>query len=622
MAPRGDQLNVLGPAQLVSGRTNRVEGELFQEGVQGAPEDELELSMSDGELLALADLWERQFKSYDRKLEKRRKTNRLYYLGKQGQQENALDVASVPDNIIFEATETFLAQALARNPDPIVYTDNTDFGNEEASNIRTMLVALSDSLVLRQKLKMMVRHWNIYFLGILKHGYDNSIHEISTDVRNRTNFLLDPAGYVDEYGDFVGWLGEKITAPASVLAEMCPDKEQFIAEMVEYKMGTSVTWTEWWTDDYTFTTFKGNVLDKSRNPHFNYPRVIPEEKGEQVIKVLKEGRNHFARPKKPYTFLSVYSFQEQPDDETTLIEQNQRNQDYISERSKQMANNLRKANNSYVFNISAGYDEQKATQALAALEDGTGALEPVANAVRRIDAPTLPESFFKEQDGRIERLRSIYGTLGNTAIQQNKETTARGMILNQQRSSDRIGGTIGDSLNQVASSTFNWWVQLMHVYYDKPHKAAIMGKLRAVEEVSLSAESFTRRLVVMAAPDSTQPKDPITEANQALSYYEAGLPIDPKTVLKLSDFPDVDSTIEGGMLFKSAPHVYVQKNFPELAEMLGLNQQMPVPGAGPPTPGAVGPNVAIPSPDIATTAAPPNSASLSQVPINTPSLPQ
>src|SRR5262249_48047388 len=150
---------------------------------------------------------------------------------------------------------------------------------------------------------------------------------------------------------------------------------------------------------------------------------------------------------------------------------------YIVERSKQMASNLKKANNGLVFNMAAGYDEQKSTQAMEGLEDGSGVLEPTGNSVRRMEAPSIPDSFFKEQDGRIERLRSIYGTLGTTAIQQNEDTTARGMILNQQRSADRIGGTIGDSLNQVASSTFNWWVQLMHVYYTENHSASVMGKL-------------------------------------------------------------------------------------------------------------------------------------------------
>lgn len=610
-------MNVLGPSLLVADKTNAVtNGSNSSTGIAGEEEDELSLEMSDMELLELSKKWEGSYNAYDGKMAQRRKSNKQYYLGLQNQSQNA-NQAPVPDNILFEATETFLAQALARNPDPVVYSDNTDAGNEEARVVRTMLCFLADSLVLRMKMKMMVRHWNIYFLGVLKHGYDSHIHEITTDVRLRPNFILDPNGYVNEYGDFVGYLGEKITNQAAILAEMCPDKEQFIAEAVDYKMGTPITWIEWWTDDYTFTVFKGNIMDKSMNPHFNYPQNMPEEKGEHVKEVLKEGNNHFARPKKPYTFLSVYSFQEQPDDETTLIEQNRNNQDYITDRSRQIARSLKRINNSYVFNLAAGYTQQTATQALEALEDGTGALEPTENAARLMQTGNVPQAFFDDLNGRIERLRSIYGTLGNTAVNQDENTTARGMILNQQRSSDRIGGTIGDALNQVGSSTFNWWLQLMHVYYDTQHSAAVMGKLQAVEEAALSMETFTRRLVVYAAPDSTAPKDPITEANQALSLYEAGLPIDPKTVLTLMDTPDVESTIEGGILWQTNKQAYITANFPDLAQMLGMGQQSQQQGQPPGQPGA---NVEQAQPPPST-AAPPNSASLAQVPLATPSLP-
>lgn len=607
-------MNVVGPLELVRSRTNRVnQGVSQDDGVAGEEIDELSLEMDDKELLALAKKWESAYNAYSGGITKRQETNKQYYLGRQLAQNG--ENAPVPDNILFEATETFLAQALARNPDPVVYTDNTDAGNEEARTVRTMLTFLADSLIIRQKMKMMVRHWNIYFLGILKHGYDSHIHEIYSDVRNPKNFILDPAGFVDESGDFIGYLGEKITAPASVLAEMCPKHEQFISEMVEFKMGTPITWTEWWNDDYTFTVFKGNVMDKSMNPHFNYPETTVENKEDEVVEVLREGRNHFAAPKKPYTFLSVYSFQEQPHDETSLLEQNRANQDYITERSRQLAKILKKSANTEIFNLAAGYTQQTAQQALDAIESGTGALEPVENAVRRLDAPSVPDAFFKELEMRTENLRQIYGTLGNTAIKQDEDTTARGMILNQQRSSDRIGGTIGDALNQIASTTFNWWVQLMHVYYTEVHKAAVMGKLTAVEEAVLTAESFTRRLIVMAAPDSTQPKDPITEANQALALYEAELPIDPKTVLTLMDVPDVEKTIEGGILYQTNKIAYIEQNFPELAQMLGIGQ--PQPGA--PPPGQPGQPVVSPMqpPELS---APPNNPSLSQVPL--PPIPQ
>jgi len=609
--PRGDQINVLGPSMLMRDKTNAVQmGAGNNEGVSGEHVDELALDLSDKELLDLAQKWESDYNSYVGKIKKRQEANKLYYLGRQNQSQNALAAAPAPDNILFEATETFLAQALARNPDPVVYGDNSDNGAEEARTVRTMLVFLADALVLRQKMKMMVRHWNLYFIGILKHGWDAHIHEISTDVRNPRNFILDPNGYVDSYGDFVGYIGEKITAPASVFIEMYPEDEDYVSSLVEGQMGTNITWTEWWTDEYTFTTFKKKVFGKSRNPHFNYPQTMPEARGDRVMEVLKEGNNHFARPKKPYTFLSVFSFQEQPHDETSLIEQNQANQDYIVERSKQIARNLKRSNNSVVFNEQAGYTQQTAKQAATGIEDGSPVLEPNANGVRRLEAPSFPAVAFTEMENRIENLRQIYGTLGNTAINQDENTTARGMILNQQRSSDRIGGTIGDALNQVATNTFNWWVQLMHVYYDVEHTAAVMGKLQLVEEASIIADGLIRRLIVSAAPDSTTPKDAITEANQALALYEAQLPIDPKTVLTLMDVPDVEKTIEGGILYKSNLQVYIQQNFPELAQMLGIAQPSPV--AAPPA--QPGPNVLSPMqpPELS---APPNNASLSQVPL-------
>lgn len=610
--PRGDQINVLGPLTMMRDKTNNVpEGAAVSaEGVAGEYTDELSLEMSDSELLALAKEWTGDYRKYAGSITSRQDTNKQYYLGIQNQAQSALDTAPVPDNILFEASETFYAQALARQPDPIVYSDNTDAGTQESDNVRTMLVFLADSLKLRQKMKVMVRHWNWYFLGCLKHGWDASLHEITTEVRNPKNLLLDPDGYVDCDGSFIGWIGEEITAEANVLAEMYPDHEQYISEIVEYKMGTNVTWTEWWTDEYTFTTFKQKVLDKSLNPHFNYPKKMKENRGEQVVEVLKEGRNHFARPQKPYTFLSVFSAQEQPHDVTSLIEQNRNNQDYITERSRQIKRNAAKNNNSYVFSEAAGYNQEKAKQANDALEDGNGALSPInpAEAIHQFPPTPLPESFFKELEMRTQNLRSIYGTLGTTPIEQDSDVTARGMILNQQRASDRIGGTIGDALNQVAANVFNHWTQFMHVYYDMEHTAAVMGKLKAVEAASLTAEGFTRRLYVGASPDSTIPKDSITEANQALANFKAGLPVDPKTVLKLMDTPDIEKTVEGGLLWQLNKQAYIQQNFPELAQILGLAQPAPAPGA---PPGGPAPILSPIQPQG--TEAPPANPSLSQV---------
>lgn len=581
-SPRGDEYNVLGPGLLVRDRTNKVgrgNGTGNDEGIAGEEENALDLKLSDNELLELSRKWEDEYKGYSGKVEQRQKTNKLYYKGTQNQvQQAAISGNPVAANRIFSATETFLAAALAKEPEPVVYADNTPQGNEEARLVKTILQTLADQLVIRKKLALMVRHWNIYFIGVLKHGWDDELQEICTEVRNPRNFIFDPNGYVDEYGDFCGYVGEKITTTAEKVAELFEDHKQFIGEIVEFKWGTSITYTEWWQDDYCFYTFKGRVLDKSRNPHFNYPKNTPEKKGDLIEKVLKKGNNHFAKPKKPYTFLSVFSLQEAPHDETSLIEQNIPNQNILTERVIQIAKNFKSANNSLVFSADK-MDAQKATQSARGMEEGRPVLVngDVREAVARFPAPSFPPEAFKEIADTERRIDETYGVQGLSAVAQNEETTARGMILNQQRDSTRIGGGIGDSLQQVASNVFNQWYQFIKVYYDEPHMASYLGASQSVELAVLDMDSIKRRITITTAPDSMVPKDELTQANQAMQLAEAGM-LDPKALLRLQNIPGGDETAENAVLWMTNKQAYIQKNFPELAQFLGMQSQQAVEG--------------------------------------------
>jgi hypothetical protein len=92
------------------------------------------------------------------------------------------------------------------------------------------------------------------------------------------------------------------------------------------------------------------VLDKHKNEYFNYPEPVQGVDGEPDIDEEGEPRmtsvrNHFASPKKPYVFLSIFSLQERPHDITGLIEQNIPNQNKVSRRTEQIDINVSKSNN-------------------------------------------------------------------------------------------------------------------------------------------------------------------------------------------------------------------------------------------------------------------------------------
>ncbi len=582
------QLNIDGVADLVGTGVNKLSDQIHeQEGVSGDEIDELELKMDDGELLKLRDNYENRYAPYEVKITPRTKQNRAYLFGTQ-KQSTGLGSKTVPSNLLFEATATFVPQALAKNPEPVVWSDNTEEGKEASNDIKTMLQFHADILCLRKKLGVMVWHWGVYFIGVLKHGWDSEINDISSELRKPSNFVLDPDGYINEFGDFKGeFLGERIQRTAQELADLYPKHKDYITTKVGGHMGTLVTSTEWWTDKYCFTTFGQRVLDKHKNEFFNYD---------------EEKKNHFATPKMPYTFLSVFSLQEQPHDFTNLIEQNIANQDRINERDRQIEKNLAHANNSLLMDDKS-FTSETAHQGADALEKGDPILGP-KGSVERLPAPALPNGVLESQNIDKETLRSIYGTLGLSASQPNENTTARGMILNQSHDSSRIGGGIGDALEQVADNVFNWWLQLYYVFYDEAHYAAIMGTGRAVEYVKLTMVGSQRQFVVSVSPNSMQPKDELTQVNQTLEMWKSQA-IDPIGLFKGINSADPMKDAERLVLWTTNPQLYMTQLFPSVVPQVNsANPPNPLDNTNP----IQGSNTNI--------SAEPASSSLSQVPIN------
>lgn len=562
-------LNIAGVSDLVNSGDNKTrEGTEQQEGIVGEEIDALELNLSDKELLDLKDKWLTKSNPYIAKIRPRQEQNKLYYVGKQ-KNKAGIDGGVVSSNIIFEAEETFIPQALSKNPEPVVWSDNTTEGKKASDSIKTMLQYHADVLCLRKKLGVMLRHWSIYFTGVVKHGYDTELNDITTEIRKPQNFILDPDGYIDEYGNYVGeYLGEKIHSNAQKLIDLYPQHKEYITIKTDGKLGSTVVRTEWWNDEYCFITFEDEILDKFKNPFYNYE--------EQNTDTVTPVRNHFAKPKMPYTFLSVFSLQEQPHDVTNLIEQNIANQNRINDRDEQISRNLRAANNSIALS-GKSFNSETARQAAQAIEDGDPVLVPdgqVDSAIKRLPMNDVPSGVFNALEIDKNTLRSIFGVQGLTAQQQKADTTARGMILNQNHDATRIGGGIGDALEQVADNIFNWWLQLYFVFYDEPHYGAVMGKNKAVDYVRIVNTNINRNFVVSVAPNSMQPKDEITEQNLAIDLANKGW-LDPINLFKKLNYPDPMETAKMVTLYKADPQMYMQMFFPENAQATLEQQQNP-----------------------------------------------
>lgn len=598
-------LNVEGVADLVQSKTNRVSREAGSrnEGPTGAQQDDLALDMDNAELLLLATQWASSYAGYEGRLRPKQEKNKQYYLGSQqaGYQPFSYDDVPIAGNLIFEAEETFLAAALSKDPDPVVWSDNTPEGQKLADDTSSMLTYHASTLKLRKKLLKMVRQWSINYLGVLKYGWDEDLNDIKVETRPIQNFVFDTHGFVDAYGHFNGYLGERIKLSARELIEKFPAHKAYIALQVDGKLGTECTYTEWWTDEFTFSTFEDLVLEKMKNPFYKHG---------------KKSRNHFGKPMKPFTFLSIFSFGEQPHDVTNLIEQNIPNQNLIAREIHQLDYNISRNNNSTAFSEN-NFNQQTAKQATQAWVKGHNILVPpgvpIGEAIVNFPVTPIPDSFFKNLEINMQNLRSIFGTQGLTAQQPNEETTARGMILNQQRDNSRIGGAISEAVEGVADSAFNWFVQLYHVFYDTKHVAMVIGTLKAVEYVTLSSSMFDRSIVISVQPDSMKPRDEITAANQAESLWQ-GQALGLKTFLTLQKIGDPQDAMEDALLWKAGLMPYIAINSPELYQKLLAFQQAGQPSPQPQAGEAASPTNIVPEQAPASGGEPPN-ASLAQVPL-------
>lgn len=599
--------NILGAQSLVNDDTNKTGMSTdIEEGIDSDYEDVLELPMSDEELLSLRDEYENKSNGYYPKIKARQQKNKLYLKGKQRSFTGQTDLV-VPKNLLFEATATFVPASLAENPEPVVFSDNTEEGKAASNDLKTMLQYHADTLGLRQKLGVMVWQWSEYFIGALKHGWESRIDpetgedkgDITTELRKPQNLVLDPDGYVDEFGDFQGWVGDRIEKPAKWFIEKFPKHKEYLTLKVNDKLGTLITATEWWNDEYCFTTFQDVVLDKHKNEFFNYP----DKSGQPVI-------NHFATPKKPYTFLSVFSLQEEPYDFTNLIEQNIPNQDRINDRDEQISKNLASGNNAVAISGQA-FTSETADQAVQTFYQEGFLLIPDGNmeAVKRIPASPLPSGILEAQASDMESLRQVYGTSG-LIPSNNPDEAVRNNILDTEHDSSRIGGGVGDRLEITAKNVFNWWAQLYAVFYDLPHYGAVMGNASAVEYVTLNSQNMMRKFVVSVSPNSMKPKDETAEAQQALQLAQEGF-LDPINLFKALNDPDPVNTAKMVTLFRTNPQAYLQMFFPEQAQQMGMGQQAPQ-GQ---TQGQLSP-IQPQGSSPPTLAAPQSSSSLSNVPIS------
>lgn len=540
---------------------------------------ELELNMSDEELLALKDKWLKSWGDYSKEVEKIQSENENYWLGKQFSE--AGEERPLVDNLIFESLETFLPIATRQKAEPLVEGDDTPESQEIADKVRKMLIYLGDTLTINLKMKQVARYWALYLLGVMKVGWSMKENDITCRAIRPQKLILEPDATIEE-GEYTGYyIGEWLEDTASDLIARFPAKKDKILEKVDSKMGTKIKYLQWWTNDYVFWTMDKEVLDKKQNPHWNYDTEEPMPVDEFGVAPVNEdgtpimqpvvGKNHFNTSKMPYVFLSIFNLGKHPHDDTNLVKQNIALQDLINKRLLQIDKNADSANGGLVVSGDA-FTEEQAKKASKTLRKGGTIWVPtgdVNNSVKRDPATALPSFVYESLVDYRNELRNIFGTRGSTPQGTIAEETVGGKNIIRGQDSDRIGGGISTYLEQFADKVFNWFVQLMYVYYDEPHYASVLGDERAKEYIGLSSADLNGKLIVSVKDGSMIPKDPVSQRGEAVELWgQKG--IDPITFFERLEFPNPRESAKQLYLWQADPI----RLFPDLyEEQMAMQQQ-------------------------------------------------
>lgn len=533
--------SVRGVLQLF-GSLNKGKKSTDEEEVEIAVLPEFESSMSNEEIISLTSRWTSEYDTYSKDIKAQQKDNVNYWTGKH---YNDLQTAGTKrplvDNLIFEAVETFLPIATRATPEANVAMAN---GQQDrlSKTLQPVLNYKGEETMLRMKLKGATRDWVLYMIGCLKVIWDTNKNDFDIKKIRPVNLILDPNAEIDVDGTYYGeFLGEKKRVTASKLALMFPKSKSIISAQCQGNMGTKLTYTEWWTNYDVFFTLESHVLGKFKNPHWNYDgeeeRVNPNT-GRKETQFVK-GMNHFASPQIPFIMLSIFNLGKRPHDETSLVFQNIPLQDTINKRYQQIDRNVESQNNGIVLS-GKYFTKEQAAEAATQLARGNPLWVPegdIGQSYVRDQAPALASDVFNHLRDAREELRNIFGTSGSTPQGVEDQKSVRGKILINQLDSSRIGGGVTEYIELMSQNVYNWFTQMIYVYYTDERVFPIGLDRQKDEVVKIINTDFTMPVRITVKSGSLVPKDPLTQRNEAMDLWSAQ-GIDPISFYEKLDFPN------------------------------------------------------------------------------------
>lgn len=438
--------------------------------------------------------------------------------------------APVHVNRILVAQETIIPIITQEVPPPmIVVTPKSKKGKKLESKLSRHLRDLWDYYVNMQfKMEVVLRNYLNSRVGFLKVRYDEDKKTICTDNVRLSRLRFDVRATSVEHSRFVAeYVTETI---ADVIRRFPGAKKALMSESLRAPLGTrsEMTYVEYWgtyvSEDnkvvsYVCWKYKNTLLGKDFNPYWN-----------------KTGSNHFMYPKKPYIPLNSLSLGKSMVDDTSITEQAIPLQDILNKRKRQIDRNANFANGIMVTTAAA---MDKPT--FEGINPGTSKVylnsdvENIDGAFRVVTGRAMESGIFQDMQDTKNEIDNLYGAHATLRGERTAFETKGGRELLKEGSLGRQE-ILRRSYEQVAEEVYNWWVQLMYVFYTEPqdiiteeesrnpgNEQKKMENIIDPNEDKLSKKDFKGfKIKCIVKAGTTRPKDPETLRADAITIRQTG----------------------------------------------------------------------------------------------------
>ena len=434
------------------------------------------------------------------------------------------------ENIIYESILRIKPIALSRLPDFTVKAgSDTVEARKSAEDLTKVLNNDVQSRENRKLLGLMHRLEPVYFYAVQKcvwnpeKGEDGDYEFINI---HPNNFVFDHTCTTSDTDD-MEFCGEYREMTVKQMIMSFPDKEKEIKDAVGLedlvrgddnkekglasKHGVWELWFNWYKRGSEESgkwekisgvvwKYKNLILRKMKNPYFDfqgkpvlfdkefkekeaisedeiYGLMSPDESENQ----FRVYNNYFTLPRKPYYLMVYENWGEHPINETTRVEQILDFQDWINDQGKQIGDMNRRSRGKNVFDTNAIDAETIETLDLYNIDEAIGINVLPGKSVR--DAHTLlqqmpaTQQMYKSMEEARSKGFELMGVNATTrGVRESGDDTLGGMQMMREADYGLIDDIVEETINDAAIWQAKWAMQMIRLFYTKPHMRRILGK--------------------------------------------------------------------------------------------------------------------------------------------------